>query len=50
MKIVYSWILTGIFAFDSLAFSEVFETISLICSVEKRCKRYSLQMADVRLG
>ena len=50
MKIIYCWILTGIFSLDMLEFDEIFEHISLICCVEKRRKRRSLQMSENRLG
>lgn len=49
MKIIYCWILTGIFSLDMLDFYEIFESVSLICHVEKRCKRRSLQMSEVCL-
>lgn len=50
MKIVYSWILTGIFSLDMLVFQDIFESVSLICCVEKRRKRRHLQMSEIRLG
>lgn len=38
------------FLLDMLVFQDIFESVSLICCVEKRCKRRSLQMSDVCLG
>ncbi len=40
----------GIFSLDTLEFNEIFESVSLICRVEKRRKRHSLQMSEACLG